>query len=224
MTVSNGLQLDGPRLEPASGKPPRQLVILIHGFGADGHDLIGLGQQWRSALPDALFVSPHGPEPCIMSPTGRQWFAITRLDPDEFWEGCLAAAPALERFIADELAANALDETVLALVGFSQGAMLALHVGLRMAGQPAALLGYSGGLAGPDHLAGEIKSKPPVLLVHGGQDEVVPVAALSLAQDALQSAGVSVNTHISPGLGHGIDPEGLALGGRFLVEHLPGAP
>lgn len=209
-------RLDGPRLAPASGGDPKQLVILCHGYGADGNDLIGLGGQWQTLLPDAAFVSPHAPEPCGMSPMGYQWFPITRLDPDEYRTGVRAAAPLLDSFIDDELEAVGLDESALALVGFSQGTMMSLHVGLRRERPLAAILGYSGALAGPEELAGEIRSRPPVMLIHGDRDEVIPVQALHQAAQALGSVEVGVQWHISQGIGHGIDGAGLALGGEFL--------
>ena len=212
------IELDGPRLAPASGAAPRQLVIFCHGYGADGNDLISLGQQLQGILPDAAFVSPHAPDPCAMSPMGRQWFPITRLDPDEYWTGCQAAGPVLDHFITSELARHDLTEADVALVGFSQGTMMALHVGLRRADPLAVIIGYSGALAGPEHLPAEIKSKPSVLLVHGREDDIVPVAALPTAAGVLGQLQVPLNSHISEGLGHGIDQTGLELGARALIE------
>lgn len=212
------IELDGPRLAPASGGAPRQLVIFCHGYGADGNDLINLGQQWQGLLPDAAFVSPHAPDPCTMSPMGRQWFPITRLDPDEYWTGCQAAGPVLDNFITAELERHGLTEASVALVGFSQGTMMALHVGLRRDKPLAVIVGFSGALAGPEFLPAEIKSKPPVLLVHGREDDVVPVAALPMAAGVLEQLQVPVSTHISEGLGHGIDQKGLELGARALVD------
>ncbi len=217
------VDLDGPRLAPASGEPAKKLVILCHGYGADGNDLIGLGSQWQTLLPDAAFVSPHAPDRCGMSPMGYQWFPITRLDPDEYWTGVQEAAPVLNAFIDQELARLGLDDSALALVGFSQGTMMSLHAGLRRAIAPAAILGYSGALAGPEHLAGQINVKPPVMLIHGDMDEVIPVAALDVASNALAEAGVGVQWHISQGIGHGIDGAGLSLGGEFLRTAFAGA-
>ena len=210
------VELDGPGLAPASGGPAKQLVILCHGYGADGNDLIGLGSQWQALLPDAAFVSPHAPERCGMSPAGYQWFPLTRLDPDEYWTGVQGAAPVLNGFIDAELGRHGLDETALALVGFSQGTMMSLHVGLRRGRAPAAILGYSGALAGPEHLPAEIAVRPPVMLIHGDMDEVIPVGALNNAANALGEAGIGVQWHVSQGIGHGIDGAGLSLGGEFL--------
>ena len=137
-------ELSGPRLEPKSRRPARQLVVFLHGYGADGNDLIDIGRAWADLLPDAAFVSPHAPEPLEGAVTGRQWFRLTYRDPNERWRGVNAAAPALERFLDAELARRALPPAALALVGFSQGTMMSLHVGLRRAAAPAAIVGYSG--------------------------------------------------------------------------------
>lgn len=213
------LVLDGPRLMPKGGRSPRQLVVLLHGFGASGDDLIGLAEDWRDLLPDALFVAPHAPEGMPFADlAGRQWFGLQTFTPDELWRGVLRAAPLLDAFIDQELARVGLGSPDLALVGFSQGAMMALHVGLRRRLPPAAIVGYSGIIAGPEHLGDDIQSSPPVLLIHGDQDEVIPAKALALTRDSLAAAQVVVEWHIRPGLGHGIDPVGLAMGGGFLRQ------
>jgi phospholipase/carboxylesterase len=214
--------LDGPRLSPRSGAA-RQLVVFLHGYGADGNDLIELGRVWQPLLPQAAFVSPHAPEPCGGAPMGRQWFALTFRDPNERWVGVNKAAPVLERFIDAELARHGLPPSALALVGFSQGTMMALHVGLRRAVPPAAIVGYSGLLVLPpdgnlDSFAAEIRSRPPVLLVHGDQDDLIPAQALFQAAQGLAALGVPAEWHLSAGVGHGIDPEGLRHGGEFLAR------
>ncbi|HVY58950.1 MAG TPA: prolyl oligopeptidase family serine peptidase [Xanthobacteraceae bacterium] len=221
-------ELDGPRLEPRSGGPARQLVVFLHGFGADGNDLIEIGRAWQPLLPDAAFVSPHAPEPCAMAPVGRQWFPLTFRDPHERWRGVNAAAPVLDRFLDAELARRKLPARALALVGFSQGTMMALHVGLRRAEPPAAIVGYSGMFvlpegAAPDTVAAEIRAKPPILLVHGDGDDVIPVQALFMAAQGLAKLGLAVEWHISSGIGHGIDPEGLRQGGEFIARRFRGA-
>jgi len=220
------VELDGPRLSPRSGSA-RQLVVFLHGYGADGNDLIEIGRVWQQILPQAAFVSPHAPEPCGQAPVGRQWFALTFRDPNERWVGANKAAPVLERFLDAELARHQLPASALALVGFSQGTMMALHVGLRRAVSPAAIVGYSGLLVlppdgKPETLAAEIKSRPPVLLVHGDQDELIPVQALFQGTQALAAIGVPVEWHVSAGVGHGIDQEGLRHGGEFLARALDG--
>jgi phospholipase/carboxylesterase len=222
MADLDGPKLDGPRIEPRSGKA-KQLVVFLHGYGADGNDLIDIGRAWQGLLPDAAFVSPHAPRPCGQAPMGREWFLLTFRDPGERWVGVQAAAPALNAFLDAELARRQLPPSALALVGFSQGTMMALHVGLRRAVPPTAIVGYSGMLVvpedvDPDAFAAEIKAKPPVLLIHGDQDPLIPVEALFQAAQGLASLGIPAEWHISPGIGHGIDQEGLRQGGEFLAR------
>jgi phospholipase/carboxylesterase len=220
-------ELDGPRLEPRSGAA-RQLVVFLHGYGADGNDLIEIGRAWQGVMPQAAFVSPHAPERCGQAPVGRQWFALTFRDPDERWTGVNNTAPVLQRFLDAELGRRNLPASALALVGFSQGTMMALHVGLRRTTAPLAIVGYSGLLAvphnaDPDKFAAEIRSRPPVLLVHGDQDDLIPLPELFQASHGLAALGVSVEWHISHGIGHGIDQEGLRHGGEFLARRLSAA-
>jgi phospholipase/carboxylesterase len=215
-------ELDGPRLEPRSGKAQR-LVVFLHGYGADGNDLIELGKVWAPLLPDTAFVSPHAPEPCGQAPVGRQWFGLTFRDPNERWVGVNKAGPILDAFIDKELARRNLPASALALVGFSQGTMMALHVGLRRTSPLAAIVGYSGMLAldekaTAESLSAEIRSRPPVLLIHGDADELIPVQALMHASQTLAALDVPVEWHISNGVGHGIDQEGLRHGGEFLAR------
>jgi phospholipase/carboxylesterase len=213
-------ELDGPRLAPRAGGA-RQLVVFLHGYGADGNDLIEIGRAWQGPLPQAAFVSPHAPEHCAEAPSGRQWFPLTFRDPNERWVGANKAAPVLERFLDAELRRHNLPPSALALVGFSQGAMMALHVGLRRAAAPFAIVGYSGLLALPpgaaaESIAGEIKSRPPILLVHGSEDDLIPMQALFQGASGLAAMGLPVEWHLSMGIGHGIDQEGLRHGGEFL--------
>jgi phospholipase/carboxylesterase len=216
------IRLDGPRMPPANGGRPERLVILVHGYGADGQDLIGLAPHWARLLPDAAFVAPNGPEPCAGAPFGYQWFPIGRLDPAEMWAGVQHAASALDAFIDAELERHGLSGDRLALAGFSQGTMMSLHVGLRRKISPAAIVGYSGALAGGEHLKQEMQSSPPVLLVHGDADEMIPIHRMHEAARTLGEAGVAVRWHISRGAGHGIAPDGLALGGRFIADAFAG--
>jgi len=197
--------------------------VFLHGYGADGNDLIDIGRAWAGPLPDAAFVSPHAPRPCGQAPSGREWFPLTMRDPGERWRGVTMAAPGLQTFLDAELARAGLPPSALALVGFSQGTMMALHVGLRRTVASAAIVGYSGLLALPDNadpatVAAEIKSRPPVLLVHGDQDPLIPIDALFHAAQGLAALEVPVEWHISAGVGHGIDQEGLRHGGEFLAR------
>lgn len=209
-------RLDGPRLAP-KGRAPQQLVVFLHGYGADGNDLIAIGQQWQALLPEAVFVAPHAPQPCAQAPVGRQWFALDLRDSAELWRGVNAAAPGLNAYLDAELARYRLGQDRLALVGFSQGTMLALHVGLRR--RAAAILGYSGVLVGPEHLAEMSKTRPPpVLLVHGDQDDLIPPEALFVSAEELAKAGVPCQWHLSVGIGHGIDGGGLMHGALFLAQ------
>ena len=220
--------LDGPRIPAAAGRTS-QLVVFLHGYGADGNDLIELGRQWRGLLPEAAFVSPNAPERAPSSPTGRQWFALSNRPPDdpagddERWKGAVKARGAFDAFLDAELQRLGIDESRLALVGFSQGAMMALHIGLRRSLAPAAILGFSGLLIGAERL-GEATSRDPrgrppsILLVHGDQDPLIPLEAMFVAAEALAAASIPTQWHLSLGIGHGIDAGGLRHGGLFLAK------
>jgi phospholipase/carboxylesterase len=219
--------LDGPRMEPRGGRA-RHLVVFLHGYGADGNDLIEIGRAWQQLLPEAAFVSPHAPHPCGQAPMGREWFPLTFRDPHERWNGVNAAAPVLNQFLDAELGRRGLPPAALALVGFSQGTMMALHVGLRRSVAPAAIVGYSGLLVHPvsgglEAMQHEIVARPPVLLVHGDQDDLIPSQALFLGAQGLAALGIPTEWHLSPGVGHGIDGEGLRHGGEFLARRLNAA-
>ena len=220
--------LDGPRIPAAAGRTS-QLVVFLHGYGADGADLIELGRQWRALMPEAAFVSPHAPERAPGAPMGRQWFALSNRSPDdtagggERWTGAVKARGAIDAFLDAELKRLGLDDSKLALVGFSQGCMMALHVGLRRPRAPAAILGFSGLLVGPEHLSEATArdargAAPPVLLVHGDQDPMIPFDAMFMAAEALAGASIPTQWHLSLGVGHGIDAEGLRQGGLFLAK------
>jgi phospholipase/carboxylesterase len=220
--------LDGPRIPAAAGRTS-QLVVFLHGYGADGADLIELGRQWRALMPEAAFVSPHAPERCPASPMGRQWFALSNRPPDdpagaaERWNGAVKARGAIDAFLDAELKRLSLDDSRLALVGFSQGSMMAMHVGLRRPSSPAAILAFSGVLVGPERLSEATArdargAPPPILLIHGEQDPLIPFEAMFMAAEALAGASIPAQWHLSLGVGHGIDAAGLRHGGLFLAE------
>jgi phospholipase/carboxylesterase len=224
--------LDGPRIQ-ANGGRASALVVFLHGYGADGNDLIEVGRQWRALMPNAAFVAPNAPERCPGAPMGRQWFALANRPPDdpagaeERWNGAVAARAGIDAFLDAELARLGLDDSKLALVGFSQGTMMALHVGLRRRVAPAAIVGYSGMLIGPEKLT-EAKARtargavPPVLLIHGDQDPLIPFDAMFIAANALAAADIPTEWHISFGVAHGIDGGGLRHGGQFIARALSG--
>jgi phospholipase/carboxylesterase len=212
--------LDGPRIPPAR-PPATHLVVLCHGYGSDGNDLIGLAPHWRNSLPSAAFVSPNAPERCAMAGAGYQWFPLSRMDPQETLRGSQNAAPKLNAFLDEELARLNLTGDKLALVGFSQGTMMSLYVGLRRNPAPVAIVGFSGMLTGGETLP-HLEKAPPVLLLHGDVDQVIPPQALFMSANALGAMGVPVQWHMSNGLGHGIDPTGLALAGQFLADAFAG--
>jgi phospholipase/carboxylesterase len=213
--------IDGPRIPPAAGGNPKSLVVFLHGYGADGNDLIGIGRDWQRKLPHAAFVSPNAPELCPGTPMGRQWFPLTMRDPTEFARGVGRTRPALDIFLDAELQRCGLDEAACALVGFSQGTMMALHVGPQRRKQLAGIVGFSGLLADPTALKGSSVQKPPVLLMHGDRDDLIPVAAIFQAAEGLAAAEIPVEWHISRGVPHGIGPDGIELGLAFLQRVLP---
>jgi len=213
--------LDGPRAEAQSGEAS-SLVILLHGYGADGNDLIGLAGPLGGAMPDTAFVSPNAPQPCTMNPMGRQWFPIPYLDnstEEAMRKGMGHAVTALDAFIDAEIERSGLPASKVALIGFSQGTMMSLHVGPRRAEPLAGIVGFSGRLMERERLAEELVTKPPVLLIHGTADAVVPFDSMAQAEEFLTGAGLSVDTLARPGLGHGIDEPGLIAAVKFLMQH-----
>ena len=212
------------RRGPAQG-PASSLVVFLHGYGADGADLLGLADALAPHLPGAVFVAPDAPERSAGNPFGFQWFPIPWLDGSSeaaAAAGLAQSAADLDAFLDARLADEGLEEAALALVGFSQGTMMALHVAPRRAAACAAVVGFSGRLVAPERLAAERIARPPVLLVHGDADEVVPPAALPEAARALSAAGSDTWTHVSRGVGHGIAPDGLSAALGFLIDRLPG--
>ncbi|MDK3160035.1 prepilin peptidase [Kamptonema cortianum] len=205
----------GPSFGPASGGKPDSIVVLIHGYGSDGEDLLSLGKSWGSLLPNTLFVAPHGPVACEMNPSGNQWFGLKDWEPLRILKEIQALTPAFNRYLDGLLKFHNLPSNKLALVGFSQGAMLALHVALHRP-QSAGVVAYSGAFLNDPM---ELKvARPPVLLIHGTEDQVLPASASQTAEEALKALSVPVILSLLSGLGHGIDSRGLGMGGAFLKE------
>lgn len=217
-------KLDAGRREPQSGTV-KSAVVFLHGYGADGADLLGLADPLGQHLPDTLFLAPDAPEPCRAAPYGRQWFPIPWIDNSseaESAQGLKDAAADVDAFLDSVLEEQGLTPAQLAVIGFSQGTMTALEVLPRRAEPVAGLVAFSGRLLRPEALGTEAISKPPVLLIHGDQDPVVPFADMGKAGDALVSAGFDTYAHVMKGTGHGIAPDGLSVALAFLKDKLPG--
>lgn len=210
--------LSGPMLPPRSGGAPKQLMVLLHGYGADGRDLISLGYEWGALFPDMLFVSPDAPTPCGSGGPGFEWFAIDFDRRDLARQvGLPLAAPVLVNFLIDLWAQTGVGPAQTVLVGFSQGAMMALHVGTALDQQLAGIVAFSGAFSPAAEFESGRFAKPPVALIHGAADQVVDVAGSREAARELMGAGFDVSLHISPGMGHGISPDGLEFATSFLV-------
>lgn len=215
-------QLQAGRVAPKSGKI-ESVVVLLHGYGANGADLLDLSTPMAEHLPDALFVAPDAPEPCAGSPFGYQWFPIPRFDgssEEEAKAAALRSAEDINAFLDALLAELGLKAADLALVGFSQGSMMSLEVAPRRAEAIGAVVAFSGRLLRPEKLAGEAQSKPPVMLVHGDEDPVVPFSSMAEAGSALVAAGFETYAHVERGCGHSIAPDGLSVALSFLKDHL----
>ena len=208
--------LSGPEFGPAGGGKITQLVIMCHGLGADGNDLIGLAPYYAQVLPNARFISPNAPFPCDMGPFGYQWFSLQERTEGAMLEGAQLAKPMLDNFIDQQLAKYNLREEHLALIGFSQGCMMSLFTALRRKIPVAGVVGYSGRLIGKELIADEICCRPPLVLINGDQDELVPVEMQLIAVDVLKALGINIKGHIRPGLGHSIDDVGIQIAQNFL--------
>jgi phospholipase/carboxylesterase len=214
--------LDAGRRAPASGRT-RQVVVFLHGYGADGNDLLGLAEPLSPHMPDTVFLAPNAPERCPMNPMGYQWFPIPWIDgssEEEAATGMQAAAADLNAWLDGVLADEGIGADRLFVVGFSQGTMMALHVAPRRDAPIAGIAGFSGRLMLPELLEDEVVSRPPVLLLHGDQDDVVPPQSLPDAANALTAAGFEVFAHVMKGTAHGIAPDGLSVALAFMRDRL----
>lgn len=213
-------ELTGPRFEPEGEAPLKGLVIMLHGVGADGNDLIGIAPHLSPALPGVAFVAPDGPDPCDMAPFGRQWFSLQNRDPEVMAKVVAEAGPVVDAFIDAEMARTGLPAGKIVLMGFSQGTMMSMYVAPRRAEPLAGVLGYSGALVNGSSLRTDTVSTPPFLLIHGEDDDVVPFEAMAAAKAALETVGIPCESIARPGLGHGIDNEGLVNGLAFMKQAL----
>lgn len=208
---------------PPDGTPD-SMVILLHGVGSNGQDLISLAPMWAQYVPQTVFVSPDAPFACDMAPPGwadsYQWFSLQNRDPAVMIEGVKTVFPLVEEFIATQLERYNLPLSRLVLAGFSQGTMTSLYVAPRLQDKIAGVLGYSGALLVDGDSQESLKNTPPLHLIHGEADDVVPVQAWSAAKSFLQDNGFTVTGHTTPGLGHNIDGQGIASGGEFLKHIL----
>ncbi|WOI54921.1 alpha/beta hydrolase [Palleronia sp. LCG004] len=214
--------LDSKRRDSASGRTG-SVVVFLHGYGADGNDLLGLAEPLSEHLPDTVFLAPDAPERSAVNPAGFQWFPIAWLDgsdPVEADRAMDAAAADLNAYLDDVILDEGIEPDQLVLLGFSQGTMMALHVALRREDPVAAVVGFSGRLMRPETLEAELKAKPPILLIHGDQDDVVPPASMPEAAQALQDAGLDVFAHVMEGTAHGIAPDGLGVALAFIRDRL----
>jgi phospholipase/carboxylesterase len=219
MEMEQTPKLYGPAQDAASGQT-KKLVILLHGLGSNGYDLFGLVPELAPALPDVAFASPHAPFPCDMAPVGHQWFSLRSREETALRMGAEQAEPILNSYIDAQIEQHKLQPKDVALLGFSQGTMTSLFVALRRAEPLAGIVGFSGAMISAAKLPKEIKAKPPICLIHGEQDDVVPFTAMEIAERSLQAAGVSVETHPRPQLAHSIDREGLDAAIDFLKRVL----
>jgi len=210
--------LQGPVRAPLSGGKPKQLIFFFHGVGANGDDLIDIADLIAPELPDAMFLSPNAPNPYDMAPFGFQWFSLMDRRPHALLAGADSVEPTVNQFIDEQIKKYGLDESCVAVIGFSQGTMTALYSLLRREKPVAAIIGFSGALIGDDVLADELRCRPPVCLIHGTMDVVVPYGAMEMAQQSLKFHDVPCEAYSRPGLGHGIDQEGLTIATRFLRE------
>lgn len=217
-TLMNYQLTDIISVSPSSGEPLDSIVILLHGYGADNKDLIDIGYFWAPHLPHTAFIAPNAPEPCAQNPFGFQWFDIGNLAPEVLQSGVKKALPALELFIDDLIHKHNISEKRIVVMGFSQGGMMALAAGLKRG--LGGIMSYSGVLVGGEHSVPTALEYPPIMLVHGNEDAVIPSEAFQHTQAVLKEHSISHEAELIHGLGHGIDRQGLDLGVKFLKKLL----
>ena len=203
---------------PSAGGAPTSLVVMLHGVGSNKEDLIGLAPYLGPALPNTAFISVDGVEDCDMAPMGRQWFCLSDRSPARMLAEVARTAPTVHAFLDQVLRDAGIDESRMALLGFSQGTMMSLNLGLRRNTAPAGIVGFSGALLAGEDFASTVTSRPPVQLIHGDADGVVPFGAMARAKMQLEGVGVKVQTLTCPGLAHSIDEAGLRRAAQFLAD------
>mgnify|MGYP001181156212 FL=1 len=211
--------LESARKAQKSGKV-RNLVVFVHGYGADGNDLLSLADPLAEHMPDTVFYAPNAPHKCQMNSMGYEWFPIPWIDGSTEEAANVSmddAAQMFDEWLTEIMEAESVTAAQTFLVGFSQGTMMSLHVGPRRTEKLAGIIGFSGRLLRPSEL-NEVQTKPPILLIHGDADEVVPPVSMPEAAEALEEAAFEVFTHVSKGTGHGIAPDGLSLSLQFMIE------
>jgi len=215
--------LESHRRAAKSGKE-KSLAIFVHGYGADGNDLISLAEPLGEHLPDTVFYAPDAPHSCKMNPAGREWFPIPWMDGSSEYEakaGMVEAVEKLNSWLDETMKAEGMTPAQTFLIGFSQGTMMSLHIAPRRDKALGGVVGFSGRLLEPESLQAAVKSRPPIMLIHGDADEVVPPSSLPEAANALTKEDFEVYTHISKGTGHGIAPDGLGVALQFIINNLP---
>lgn len=214
--------LKAGRVAPKSGQV-KSIVVFLHGYGSNGADLLSLAEPMSAALPDTLFVAPDGPERCAGNPSGYQWFPVPRFDgasETQMAQSFAQSGEDINAFIDALLKEFDLEPSKLALVGFSQGSVMSMQIAPRREEAIAGVVAFSGRMIAADKLSSETISKPPFMLVHGDQDQVMPLAEMKAAGDALVAAGIETYAHVERGCGHSIAQDGFEVAVSFLKDHL----
>ena len=212
--------LEATSIEPLSKSKPKNAIVLCHGYGGDGKDISALAINWQRFLPDSIFVCPNAPEICTVNPQGFQWFDLTSDKEEIILEKSLTAEKKLSKFLDQVLDNFKLEPRNLALVGFSQGCMIGIQVGLKLKKQINSIIGYSGKIINQKHLLDNINSKPKIFLMHGANDTIVPATHLLEAKEYLNNQGLKVKTKLFKDCEHRIPVEGSSLGLAFLKKNL----